>query len=145
MSLLVAWKNAIWLPTLKMTAGMLYVWYMAAVRQIGFSKETQLDHSTPCGSPLPTPTKFRENTLIGAEIYPSKIQTNFSGGGILLPVPILTTVILHWPSCVSSSEISRKSVNAQLSYCDSTFSLHEFYLRYRASESAVCHVISKLR
>jgi len=31
---------------------MLCVWYMAAVRQIGLSKETYFDHSTPLGSPF---------------------------------------------------------------------------------------------
>jgi len=52
---------------------MLYVWYMTAVCQIGFSKQMYLDHSTWMGEPnIYTPTKFRENILIGGRDMPSK-------------------------------------------------------------------------
>jgi len=53
---------------------------MAADRQIGFSKESYLDHL--------------ENILIGAEICAeNKIRNRPSGSGILLPVSSLTSVL----------------------------------------------------
>jgi len=56
----------------------------------------------------------------------NEIQNAPSGCGILLLVPILTSVILRRPSYVSLYKISRKSLNTRLSHCDSTFYLHAF-------------------
>jgi len=64
--------------TLKLTYGMLHVWYIAAVRKIGFSKELFLDHSTHLGSELSTyPPNFVKISLSGAEIAPkTKFERN---------------------------------------------------------------------
>jgi len=80
---------------------MLYVWYMAAVCQIGFSKESY-SLLGPFGEPIVyIPTKYRENIFIGGRDMPPKRNSKrVSGGGILLPVAILTSVIFRGPSCV---------------------------------------------
>jgi len=54
-----------------------YVWYVATVRQIEFSKESYLDHSTHLGSPLSTyPPHFVTISLAVAQICPEyEIQT----------------------------------------------------------------------
>jgi len=70
-------------------------------------------------------TKFRGNILTdGRDMRQNEIRNQPSGGGILFPVSILTTVVFWGPFSVSSCKISRKSLNARLSYCDSTFFLH---------------------
>jgi len=53
---------------LQLTAGMLYVWYMAAVRQIGFAKETTIPHIW--GAIIYMLTKFHGNSLIGDRDMP---------------------------------------------------------------------------
>jgi len=55
----------------ELTTSRLYVWYMAAVRQIGFLKETCLDHSTPWGRSLSTySSNFVKTSWSGTEICP---------------------------------------------------------------------------
>jgi len=132
---------------------MLYVWYtvyMAAVRQIGFSKESYLDTFGIWGANcihvylhthqisweyLDREQNQDINISIldqdqvsssGAEIiFPeNEIRNRPSGGGILLPVQILTSVIFRGPCGVWPYKISRKPLNARLNYiCDSTFSI----------------------
>jgi len=89
---------------------------MAAVCQIGISKKVHLGHFIPWGSPLPTyPPNFMKIYRLGAEICPqNEIWNQPSGGRILLPATILTTLVLWGQSSVSSYKISRKSLNARL-------------------------------
>jgi len=52
-------------------ANKLYVWCISTICQIGFSKETCLDHSTPWGSSLPIYSlNFVKISWSGAEICP---------------------------------------------------------------------------
>jgi len=59
---------------------MLHVWCIAAICQIGFSKEMRLDNSTPWGRKLITyiPTKFRKKYLDRGQRYAPK--TKFKTG-----------------------------------------------------------------
>jgi len=88
---------------------MLYVWCMASICQIGFSKITHLDHFIPWGNQLPKYPPNFVKYLYRGQIFPPKcnLKPALSGGGILLPVPILTNVILRGHYFVSSYEISR--------------------------------------
>jgi len=76
------------------------------------------------GAIIYIPTKFREHTLIWSRDMPqNEIPYGPPGGRIFLPVSIFDKCHPSGTFYVSSSKISRKSLNARLRCCDSSFNL----------------------
>jgi len=105
---------------------MLYLWYMAAVLKLDFRRK-RIWTILHLGEAIYIPTKFRENILIGGKDTPkTKFDTGF----------LAAEFYFRFQFCQLSSfgdlpvyiQNFLKSLNALLSYCDSTFSLHTLYL-----------------
>jgi len=105
-----------------------YVWYMAAVRQIIFLKESYLDHTTPWRSSLPTyRPNFVKISASWAEICPqNKIGNGPSGGGILLSVSILSSILFRRPTLAWSQNFQENRSTRGWVTCNSTFSIATF-------------------
>jgi len=111
-------------------ADMLHVWCIATVKLDFWRKRVFRPLRTLRELITYMLTKFRENILIGGRDCPeNEIQNWPFGGRILLPVSILTSVIFRGPSCVWSYKISRKSLNARLSYMPFNFFYTYMYVQ----------------
>jgi len=96
---------------------MLYVWYMATVHQIGFLKETCLDHSTPWGSSLSIyPPNFVIISWSGAEVWYSFDKCHFWGLSVYGPTKFQENSSMRfWVICNSTFSIPTYIANGTVS------------------------------